>query len=521
MTTKADAAHVLLALVFIGVLAVPLAGGLIGKDLPLSPAENRALASCPALPKGVEEIKNFPKLFEGYYSDHFGLREKLVRWYSSALIKLGISPSEEVILGKDGWLFYANKEQRVIEGIRNIDPLTKDQLETWKTDLTTKYRWLKRQGIPYLLLIAPSKDSIYPEYLPARLRKNGEPSRCDQFIAYMRAHTEAPILDLRPALIAAKTQSLVYPRYDTHWNEVGANIVQYEVANYVRNIIPGIHPALLPSTAFTWVEEPGGDLANMIALGEVLTEYEPSYDRQSKYELVLSEDSIFQCITTCDDADRRALVFADSFYLNVMPQFSQYFKQVVYVFARPTLSLIMKYVCQYHPDIVLEEKAERLLVLLPKPDLLNYQEEYERKFEGSGRTVFQLDAATYPQFTMLSQGRLGTATGGKSMVLDAADCDPQIEFPEQNFAPGKTYMIRIRMTSPHCTMLQLFFSKKGPTGSTYCEKNSMRITLAEGCNTLYVYLHEKGLGPFIRLDPGLVPGQYVIHQIEIREISPM
>ena len=62
--------------------------------------------------------KFFPK-FNDYFMHNFGFRDNLIKGYSFILLKyLHTSPDKQVIIGKNGWLFYDGKE-----GFNFIDKL--------------------------------------------------------------------------------------------------------------------------------------------------------------------------------------------------------------------------------------------------------------------------------------------------------------------------------------------------------------------------------------------------------------
>ena len=80
------------------------------------------------------------------------------------------------------------------------------------------------EGIHYLVLLAPDKHTIYPEYIPGRYEHVSPATRFDQFYDYLRQHTRLDLVDLRTPLRRAKSHERLYLRRDTHWNDRGAFI---------------------------------------------------------------------------------------------------------------------------------------------------------------------------------------------------------------------------------------------------------------------------------------------------------
>ncbi|MGE3513033.1 MAG: hypothetical protein AB7N65_29570, partial [Vicinamibacterales bacterium] len=98
-----------MAILFLVIVTVPGLGLALGLDrAAVSESEMRELAAWPAWSWNRTSIANWPSAFQHYFEDHFLLRNRLIDWRASVLWHgLGTSASEQVITGKDGWLFYA------------------------------------------------------------------------------------------------------------------------------------------------------------------------------------------------------------------------------------------------------------------------------------------------------------------------------------------------------------------------------------------------------------------------------
>jgi len=68
----------------------------------------------------------------------------------------------------------------------------------------------------------------------------------DQLYDYMKAHSKADVVDVRPALIAARaddvpdTGDLVYFPLGTHWSRRGAIVAYNAIADRVRACLPAM-----------------------------------------------------------------------------------------------------------------------------------------------------------------------------------------------------------------------------------------------------------------------------------------
>src|SRR5260370_291600 len=99
--------NVLLAVLFLILLSLPVASTVLGWDT-AGLEEKRLLAPPPALKLEWKALKDFPGQFEAYFNDHFGFRDRLIRWHNYAKVRwLRVSPSPKVFVGRRGWLYYA------------------------------------------------------------------------------------------------------------------------------------------------------------------------------------------------------------------------------------------------------------------------------------------------------------------------------------------------------------------------------------------------------------------------------
>ena len=210
----------IIVVIFLAALSLPLTGMLLNLDHDAPSGENRTLAAWPHFQWDVASLRALPEQLTRYFEDHFAFRVRLVRWQAIVRLRaLGVSPSTSVIKGRDGWLFYA--DDGAMEDYAEAPPFTDAELEVWRNTLQDTSDWLRAERITYLFVIAPDKHVIYPEYMPETIRRAAI-SRIDQLVSDLRQHSTVRVVDLRQALLAAKTRERLYHRTDTHWNDRGA-----------------------------------------------------------------------------------------------------------------------------------------------------------------------------------------------------------------------------------------------------------------------------------------------------------
>ena len=263
LPTWPRAMHLCVSALFLGAICAPLADELVRSDEERGPApELRTAAPKPELALDAESLSAFPVRYENFYRDTFGLRDQLLRWNSIAKVMLfGVSPTPKVILGSDGSMIFV--EQRQVDALRGLAPLAPEELEAWRRLLEGNRDRLRERGIAYLFVIAPNKETIYPERVPARFNRVG-PGRFDQLIAYLEEHSDVEILDLRPALAGAKddpdSDDELYTRDGTHWNASGSFVAYRRMIDALAESFPAVEPidasklrrVVMPGNADSW-----------------------------------------------------------------------------------------------------------------------------------------------------------------------------------------------------------------------------------------------------------------------------
>jgi hypothetical protein len=186
--------------------------------------ENRRLASFPTQVSSLDDWIKWPRRFESYLDDHLPTRNTLLRL--NAWIKYHIfstSPVNSVLVGKDGWLFHRVSDDLLeIEGRLQRQPY---QIRRLRVILEERRDWLAEKGIDYMVLIAPTKQTIYPEKLPQWLKPSKSvPSRRQMLMAELqRVGSELKLFDFTPALQESKKLAgdALYYLQDSHWNYLG------------------------------------------------------------------------------------------------------------------------------------------------------------------------------------------------------------------------------------------------------------------------------------------------------------
>ena len=341
-----------------------------------SSTEKRRLAERPALDLRPGTLVTFPSRFEAYFNDHFGYRNLFIRRYNRIMKKyFAKSPVPNVLIGKNNWLFYTFSN--LIDDFVGADPFTQSELETWRSNLEHKRDWLAKHGIRYLFVVAPNKQTIYPEYLPDYLQKDRGQSRLQQLSAYLKTHSDVSILDLSTALNEEKQRHRVYYLTDTHWNDRGAYTAYLAIMDRVVQWFPEASVRQNKIIETENIPGPGGDLAGMLDMADTMREENPVLKVQqttcspeiskavadfmkTPADLIRSKPFM----TKCDTSKLRAVVFRDSFFNAVVPFIAEDFNRIDYVWKPYDHAIMKELIEQQKPQIVIEEMVERFLILV-------------------------------------------------------------------------------------------------------------------------------------------------------------
>jgi len=306
-------------------------------------------------------LSSFPLLFEKYFNDNFGFRDPLVRL--NYLVKhnlLGVSPTTRVVLGKDGWLFFAG--DGAVEDSLGITHYGEAQLRKWADSLELKRKLLNERGILYLLVIVPNKKTIYGEYLPANYRKVRSYTGLDEFTDYVQKHTAVEMVDIRSALMAAKKNERLYSKTDTHWNAYGAFVAYQEIMSHISKRFPHIKADALTDYSIEKKIASGGDLASLIGGSDFLKEKFVNLLPRNQRMAVKRKDGKLTEFVTDDKKLPRLLVYRDSFFDALIPFLSEHFQYSSYQSQQCISSdKLLEMIDTVHPDIVIEEVVERFI----------------------------------------------------------------------------------------------------------------------------------------------------------------
>jgi alginate O-acetyltransferase complex protein AlgJ len=354
----------LLATFFLAFLFLLFAGSWLHWD-PIQSRENRTMAKPPDWPHNFKEVKTFSDRFMVYYRDHFGFRNSLIRGAALGTFHGGLGPeiNNRVIIGKDGWLFYSKDESYMAD--RGLDPFSEGDLDVWQKVLEKRRKWFTSHGYSFIVVVAPDKQTIYPEFLPDQFAKPPTQSRLDQLIAHLRqTHSPAQILDLRPALLDAKRHQQIYFKTDSHWNDYGALVAYQVILDAIQQALP--NRKLIPQTLAQFVPVVATRSGDLAADLDLYFEYHEQTILLVRGDLYADPDRLKELTEHPytfgpDPHAPRLLMYNDSFAAPLMQFLAPNFSRANYEWNPLTRAIDPAPTIALHPDVVVNEFVERKL----------------------------------------------------------------------------------------------------------------------------------------------------------------
>lgn len=280
-----------------------------------------------------------------YVAGRFWLRPQLIA--ANARLTAAVfqsSASEDVVLGREGWLYYAP----TLDNYLGVNGMTERELFCAARNLALMAEFCESRGMRFLFTAAPNKNSLYPEFM--RYKGADAPGDADRLHELLNAGN-VPYLDLF-SLFNAQSEVL-YFAHDSHWNERGAALAADAI-----NAAFGRESAYFGGD-FSQNARHDGDLYTMLYPEAPDPENAPSYGATLSFELTppgALPDSIR--LNTASGGEGKLFAYRDSFGNLLYPYLADSFGSAV--FSRST-SYDLSQAEALGADCVLIELVERNL----------------------------------------------------------------------------------------------------------------------------------------------------------------
>lgn len=207
--------YILFTALFIGICLMPVLGMLVFGES--EAAANEILAQKPSLtqPDGSFN-ESVTEEATDYIADRFAGRQTFITAYAKLQAALfGESASPKVVLGKKGWLFFAD----TMDDYLHRDALSSREVYGICRTLEMMQEYAESQGADFVFTVAPNKNSLASNaaYMPRTGKPFEAEKNLDQLEEALQRY-EVNYVPLRETL----DEPGLYHRLDSHWNRLGA-----------------------------------------------------------------------------------------------------------------------------------------------------------------------------------------------------------------------------------------------------------------------------------------------------------
>ena len=265
----------------------------------------------------------------------------------------GVSGNEQVISGKEDWLFF----NKTINDYTGAGTLSDSDIARITGKLSEINDYCRRNGAGFTVVVVPNKNEIYSEYMPSVFEKHDAPANLDKLLSSLaEAGIDAP--DLRKLFDGREG---LYYKTDTHWNAKGAAILADLI---FEKYVPGNnfrYSECVPSASVGFT----GDLYKLVfpsstALVKSFAEKSYLFTESPGFRYIDLPVSLMdmEIETESDNADSGSLlVYRDSFGSELVPLLSGQFSHARYL--RGNKPYDLSYIETDKPEAVIIVIAQR------------------------------------------------------------------------------------------------------------------------------------------------------------------
>jgi hypothetical protein len=160
----------------------------------------------------------YQQTFISSFDEKVGYKPTLIRLYNQLSFSIfNQEGSSTVIVGKSGYLYQDN----YIYAYTGKDKVRVSDLKKKINDVYQVQKYLESRGIHFILVFAPNKARIFPEYIPSRfLSEVKQKTNYDEFLEILKQdYPDLHFLDVNGYFLRLKKTATVplYSRGGIHW----------------------------------------------------------------------------------------------------------------------------------------------------------------------------------------------------------------------------------------------------------------------------------------------------------------
>ena len=325
--------------------------------------ENRELASFPQV--SLASLGDFPSQFEAFYKDHVPFKNALVNFNNFIdteffqTTKIG-----DVVIGEDNWLFYLPSKdgENAMADYQKTNVYSLEQSAEIAAKIEKVRDWFLDKGVgQFHYYVAPSKETIYSEYMPDKPEVIGVgDSRMETFARYMKENSDGEFDFLADYLEKYSEKYQLFRKYDTHMNNLGGYITN-------EKIVEDLTGECLPIGAIQVMMGTNpcrGDLSRMIGRYKELDDdreyglehFHDGVRYKVKKEKSEGGEEILKVFKSNSSNEKTLMVIGDSFRLRLEKYMPYRYQKTVFVRIDDFNQELLE---KYMPDDVILITVER------------------------------------------------------------------------------------------------------------------------------------------------------------------
>lgn len=240
-----------------------------------------------------------------YLADRFAGRQELITLNAemeSAIF--GESASKDVILGKDGWLFY----RTTLDDYQGTNLLSEREIWAAAHSMKLVEETAEKRDITFLFTVVPNKNTLYPEHMPASCVRSDSPGNLEHLETALDAEGVS-YLSLKD--VFEHQEQELYHKMDSHWTNLGAALAHDAIVKALGEE----KECFYKPECFIQRMDHKADLYQMLypAGDKADEQFYPDWQLRFTYDRPLRSVEDQRIDTSCEGADGSLFMFRDSF----------------------------------------------------------------------------------------------------------------------------------------------------------------------------------------------------------------
>ena len=299
---------------------------------------NRELAAFPQI--SLASMGKFPAEFEAFYKDHVPFKNTLVNLSHFIDTEFFMTTKiGDVVIGEDNWLFYLPSKdgENAMADYQKTNVYSLEQSAEIAAKIEKVRDWFQEKGVTqFHYYVAPSKETVYPEYMPDKPEIIGTgDSRMKTFARYMKENSDVEFDFLGDYLEKYSEKYQLFRKYDTHMNNLGGYITN-------EKIVQDMTGQCLPIGAIEVMMGTNpcrGDLSRMIGRYKELDDdreygldhFHDGVRYRVKKEISEGGEEILKVFKSNSSNEKTLMVIGDSFRLRLEKYMPYRYQKTVFV----------------------------------------------------------------------------------------------------------------------------------------------------------------------------------------------